>query len=225
MMPTEPAAAPKGVADAAALDPAQRYRTLAPRAPDRHFDLFEFFPASREIELEIGFGRGLFLLQRAQAAKDASLWGIEIKTKLSYQVAERCAQLGQERIKVMAGDVRSVLAYTRPNEILARAFMNFPDPWWKKRHAKRRLIGPELLDQLARLLRPGGEFFLQTDVEERMSEALEELRAHPAFVLKGDGLIDHNPYGAMSNRERRAIEDGLPVYRVLATRVPSLATP
>lgn len=202
----------------AALDPGRRYRALAPRAPERSFDLFEIFPASAEIELEIGFGRGLFLQQRAEAAPHVHLWGLEIKTKLAYQVAERCAQLGHARIQVMAGDVRNVLACARPGEILARAFMHFPDPWWKKRHAKRRLIGPDLLDQLARLLRPGGEFFIQTDVEERAQEALEELRAHPGFVLEGDGLIDANPYGAMSNRERRAIEDGLPVFRVLARR-------
>jgi tRNA (guanine-N7-)-methyltransferase len=221
MSPPEPAAKPPHPVTASELDPSVRYRTLAPRAPERNFDLLELFAASAEIELEIGFGRGLFLLQRALAAPGAQLWGLEIKSKLAYQVAERCAELDHQRIKVMAGDVRSVLAYARPDGILARVFMHFPDPWWKKRHAKRRLIGPELLDQLARLLRPGGEFFLQTDVQERAQEALDELRTHPAFRLATeDGLITANPYGAMSNRERRAIADGLPVYRVLAHRQP-----
>ena len=121
-------------------------------------------------------------------------------------------------MKVLAGDIRAVLTYAHPDAILARVFMHFPDPWWKKRHAKRRLVGPDVLDQLARLLRPGGELFFQTDVEERVQEALGELAAHPGFRLEGDGLIPANPYGARSNRERRAIADGLPIYRVLAFR-------
>jgi tRNA (guanine-N7-)-methyltransferase len=206
------------VAPSHAAEVAHRYQTLAPRAPDRSFELLDIFPVNAEIELEIGFGRGLFLIERAASAPASHLWGIEIKKKLAYQVAQRCRELELDRVKVMAGDVRAVLSYARPDAILARVFMHFPDPWWKKRHAKRRLVGPEVLDQLARLLRPGGELFLQTDVEERVREALDELAAHPGFRLDDDGLIAANPYGARSNRERRAIADGLPVYRVLAFR-------
>jgi tRNA (guanine-N7-)-methyltransferase len=208
-----PAASPSHAAEFA-----HRYQSLAPRAPEQSFDLLDIFPPNAEIELEIGFGRGLFLIERAASAPTHYLWGIEIKKKLAYQVAQRCQELALTRVKVMAGDVRAVLTYAHPDAILARVFMHFPDPWWKKRHAKRRLVGPEVLDQLARLLRPGGELFFQTDVEERVQEALAELIAHPDFRLEGDGLIPTNPYGARSNRERRAIADGLPIYRVLAFR-------
>ena len=87
----------------------------------------------------------------------------------------------------------------RPDAAIARVFMHFPDPWWKKRHAKRRLISDELLDQLARLLRPGGELFIQTDVQERAEEGLAQLREHPRFELPGSGLIERQPV-------RRALE-------------------
>jgi tRNA (guanine-N7-)-methyltransferase len=80
------------------------------------------------------------------------------------------------------------------------------------------VLSPELLDELARLLRTGGELFVQTDVELRARECAAQLAAHPAFELRGSGRLDHNPYGAVSNRERRAIEDGLPIHRVLAFR-------
>jgi tRNA (guanine-N7-)-methyltransferase len=206
-------------------DPAPRvaearvdYRPLAPQAPEGGVDLFEIFAPSGEIEMEIGFGRGLFLIQRAATAKEAWLLGIEIKNKLAYRVEQRRRKLGLARVRVMAGDARRVLPEVRPDAALARVFINFPDPWWKKRHAKRRLLADPLLDQIARLLRPGGELFVQTDVAERADQCLQQLREHPAFELHGDGRLAENPYGARSNREQRAIEDGLPIYRVLALR-------
>jgi tRNA (guanine-N7-)-methyltransferase len=80
------------------------------------------------------------------------------------------------------------------------------------------LLAEPVLDQIARLLRAGGELFVQTDVPERAEDCLTQLRQHPAFELPGGGMLDHNPYAARSNREQRAIEDGLPVYRILALR-------
>jgi tRNA (guanine-N7-)-methyltransferase len=201
-----------------ALAIAKLYREQAPRAPEGDCDLFELFPRNAEIELEIGFGRGLFLLQRAQAAPGAYLLGLEIKHKHVYLVERRLRALARDRVRVLACDARQLLPVLRPDGALARAFLHFPDPWWKKRHAKRRVLGPEVLDQLARLLRPGGELFVQTDVEERALQCVAQLAEHGAFELPGGGLVDHNPYGAVSNRERRAIEDGLPIHRVLALR-------
>jgi tRNA (guanine-N7-)-methyltransferase len=205
-------------ANARAAEIARRYREQAPRAPESGLDLFEIFPPNSEIEMEIGFGRGQFLVQRSAAAPGSYLLGLEIKKKLAYQVAQRCARMRLGRVHVLSGDARAVLPLVRPAAALARVFMHFPDPWWKKRHAKRRLFGDELIGQVARLLRPGGELFVQTDVEERALEGLAQLRECAAFELPGGGLIDENPYGARSNREQRAIEDGLPVYRVLALR-------
>jgi tRNA (guanine-N7-)-methyltransferase len=198
---------------------ARRYRALAPRLPEGGLDLSEVFAPRTEIEIEIGFGRGMFLAQRAQAAPGAALLGIEIKDKLAVQVQERLARQNvSDRVRVIAGDVRTILPQLQPSGCVARVFMGFPDPWWKKRHARRRLLDRPLLDQLARLLRPGGELFLQTDVEERAQGFLEALRAHPDFEVDGDAYHPENPYGARTNREARAVADGLPVFRVLARR-------
>lgn len=218
MSRTQPSESSPKRRDERAAAIARLYRERAPRAPDRGFDLVEIFSSTAQIELEIGFGRGLFLIQRAAAAPSSQLLGLEIKQKLTYLVAQRCQRLGLSQVQVMAGDARAVLPGVTPNASLARAFIHFPDPWWKKRHAKRRLLGEDILDQLARLLRPGGELFIQTDVEERMQEGLRQLLAHPAFVLSDGGLLDHNPFGAVSNREQRAIADGVPIYRILAKR-------
>ena len=195
-----------------------RYDELAPAAPEGGLDLAEAYPQEAEIELEIGFGRGLFLIERAAAAPDHQLVGIEIKRKWAYRVEQRCKRLELSQVRVFGGDMRTVLPEMRPAGRIARVFLNFPDPWWKKRHAKRRLMGEDVLEQVARLLRLGGECFIQTDVEERAAEYARQLADHPAFELEGDGSLDHNPYGARSNREKRAIEDGLPIYRILARR-------
>jgi tRNA (guanine-N7-)-methyltransferase len=195
-----------------------RYRALCPRAPEGPLLLAELLPGSGEIELEIGFGHGNFLYERALAAPSARIVGLEIKTKWATLVAERVARRGLSNVTVWGSDARLVLPRIGDHSV-KRVFMHFPDPWWKKRHQKRMLTGRALLDQLARILVPAGEFYMQTDVDDRAELHLAALREHPAFELGGEGgLLAENPYGARSNREVRAAEDGLPVTRTLAIR-------
>src|SRR5690349_13974635 len=196
-----------------------RYRALAPRPPEGPIDLGAVLPGSGPIELEIGYGRGTFLIERATTAPRSRLIGIEIKTKWSTLVAERAARLGLGNVRAWCGDAREILARSGPDGSVARVFVHFPDPWWKKRHARRRVVGDVLLAEVARLLAPGGELFVQTDVEDRAEDYRTSLSAHDEFVLAGeDGRVAENPYGARSNREKRAIADGLPIYRILAHR-------
>jgi tRNA (guanine-N7-)-methyltransferase len=196
-----------------------RYRALAPEPPEGPLPLASMLPGDGEIELEIGFGHGLFLYERAQARPDVRLVGIEVKRKWSYLVAQRCAARGLANVTVWAADARGVLPRLDAGSV-SRLFMHFPDPWWKKRHSKRSLVGSSLLSEIARVLRPGGEFFLQTDVATRAAHHIEALLADERFELGGEaGYLDANPYQARSNREARANEDGLPVYRTLARRL------
>lgn len=195
-----------------------RYRVLAPRPPEGPLDLATLLPGKGEIEIEIGFGHGLFLYERALVRPDARILGMEIKKKWSYLVAERCQKRGLDNVTVWGGDARLVLPRV-PDAVVARVFMHFPDPWWKRKHLKRKLTGDVLLDHVARVLLPGGEFFVQTDVPDRAESHLEALREHGGFELAGEGgYVVENPYQARSNREARAAEDGLPVYRTLALK-------
>jgi tRNA (guanine-N7-)-methyltransferase len=196
----------------------RRYVKLAPAPPEGPIDLTQLWACHVERELEVGFGRGMFLLERAQAAPDAGILGIEIKRKWAYLVDQRARGLGLSNVRVFGADARDVLARLQPDGGLARLFMHFPDPWWKKRHAKRRLRGPSMFDPAARLLRSDGELFIQTDVEDRAQTFLSDLRAHPAFEVPAQGFVEENPYEARSNREKRAISDGLPIYRILVRR-------
>jgi tRNA (guanine-N7-)-methyltransferase len=100
------------------------------------------------------------------------------------------------------------------------AYIHFPDPWWKKRHEKRLLLTPAFAGELARVLVPGGELFVQTDVSHRALAYESTLSNHGSFralPLGSEG--ESGLYGAKSPRERRAERDGLPVFRLrYATR-------
>jgi tRNA (guanine-N7-)-methyltransferase len=191
---------------------------MARHAPEGSFDLGALIPGNGDLELEIGFGRGRFLIERAQSAPGSRVIGIEIKTKWAHLVEERRKRLGLENAVALCGDAREVLRRVTDAGSLARVFVHFPDPWWKKKHARRRVVDDDFLVQLARLMKTGGALFVQTDVEDRAVAMAERIVAHPSFTVRA-GFEHENPYGARSNREVRAEEDGLPIYRVHATRV------
>jgi tRNA (guanine-N7-)-methyltransferase len=173
----------------------------------------------RTIEIEIGPGRGGFLFERAAAAPEAGLVGFEVRLKWAAIVDARLAKAGLgARARVFAEDAKSALARLGPDGSVARFFVHFPDPWWKKRHEKRLVMGDVLVRNMARLLAPGGELFVQSDVEERVEQYETMLLHDPDFAPAGDApgsaRLAENPYDARSPREHRAIKDGLPVHRL-----------
>ena len=200
--------------------PPIRYEEIAPRPPEGPVDLGALIPGEGPLELDVGIGRGRSLFERARAAPGSRVLGLELKAKWAFKVEERRLREGLTNARALRADAKELLARSGPDGCLARVFLSFPDPWWKKRHAKRRVLGPDLLDDLARLIGPGGELFVQTDVEDRAEELAALIGGHDAFApASGERLaIAENPFGARSNREVRAEEDGLPIYRLLARR-------
>jgi tRNA (guanine-N7-)-methyltransferase len=175
------------------------------------------------LELEIGPGRGGFLFERAAAEPEAGLLGLEVRRKWAQIVDARLAKAGLgTRARVFAEDARDTLARLRPDAAFKRVFLHFPDPWWKKRHMKRLVMGDKLASELARLLEPGGELFVQTDVEERAAQYEALLGASGSFQPAGDASgsarLAENPYRARSPREKRAMADGIPIYRIRFAR-------
>jgi tRNA (guanine-N7-)-methyltransferase len=175
------------------------------------------------VEVEIGPGRGWFLIERAAAEPRAALLGLEVRRKWAAIVDGRLRARGfGERARVFAEDARDALPRLAPDASVRRVFVHFPDPWWKKRHAKRLLIQDGFLDDVARILEPGGELFVQTDVEPRARSYEELVGLDPRFYPGGDEAgsprVGENPYVARSPRERRAMADGLPVHRLLWKR-------
>jgi tRNA (guanine-N7-)-methyltransferase len=171
------------------------------------------------LELEVGPGRGRFLLERAVAAPEAAIVGMEIRRKWATIVDERLAkrQLGA-RARCFAEDARQVLPRIANTGGVKRVFLHFPDPWWKKRHEKRLVMGELFLREVARLLEVGGELYIQTDVPFRADQYANAGLGYEAFEPAGDepgsAILALNPYGARSDREARADVDGLPVTRM-----------
>jgi tRNA (guanine-N7-)-methyltransferase len=179
--------------------------------------------AFSRFELEIGPGRGGFLIGRLGAASDVGIVGLEVKRKWVVIVNERLSRAGlADRGRVFAEDARLALPRLEPDASVDALFLHFPDPWWKKRHSKRLVLGTDFLDQAARLLRPRGELFIQTDVDERAGLYETHVLGHHAFLPAGDvagsARLRDNPYGAASHRERRALADGIPIHRLRFVR-------
>jgi tRNA (guanine-N7-)-methyltransferase len=155
------------------------------------------------------------------ARPEARLIGLEIRLKWASIVDTRLAKQGLgARARVFNADAREALAQLVPAASVSNFFMHFPDPWWKKRHEKRLVFGQTLLESIARLLIDGGEFFVQTDVEERAVMYEEQMATQPELEPFGDiegagsARMVENPYQARSPREHRSIADGLPVHRL-----------
>lgn len=178
----------------------------------------------RRLEIEIGPGRGGFLIERLEGQPDVGIVAFEVSRKWTTLVNDRLGRLGlAPRGRVFADDARLALARLEPSAKVACVYLHFPDPWWKKKHQKRLVVGSTLLDEAARLLAPGGELFVQTDVDDRAELYETQIAAHAAFEPFGDGTtgdpakfprLAENPYGARSHRERRAIDDAIPIYRL-----------
>ena len=196
----------------------------APRLPEGDVvPVGELVPGAGPVEIEIGPGRGGFLFERAEAAPGQRLVGLEIRLKWAALVDERLRARGLgARARVFNADAREALGRLAPEASVARFFLHFPDPWWKKRHEKRLVMGDTLLDAVVRLLEDGGELFVQTDVEDRAAEYAAQIAGRPELEPAGDAPgsahLAENPFGARSPRERRAIEDGLPIHRFLYRR-------
>ena len=102
-----------------------------------------------------------------------------------------------------------------------RFFLNFPDPWFKSRQHKRRVIGPGLMAEIGRALAAGGELYVQTDIFALALDAMAALEADDTFVNTAGAwtFLRENPYAAKSRRERQCETEGVRVWRLLYRRV------
>jgi tRNA (guanine-N7-)-methyltransferase len=192
---------------------------LATPDPPAPIDWAALFGNDHPVELEVGFGKGLFLLNAALARPGVNFAGVEIERKYQLFTATRIAKRGLRNVRLACADARVFLRDCVATGSLRAVHVYFPDPWWKKRHHKRRVFTPEFAAECRRVVGPGGRLYVATDVEEYfglMREALAPL----------DGLhelppaADEPDLGWATNFERKAREQGRPVHRALYERVP-----
>jgi tRNA (guanine-N7-)-methyltransferase len=194
-----------------------------PVEPEQAFPSWPaIFGVERPLHCEIGSGRGHFALDFA-AANDVNVIAIEQRRSDCDDMRRRRAQRKLTNLEVIHGDARLLLPrFFREGEV-ASFHIHCPDPWWKNRHHRRRLIADDFGLMLWRLLRVGGELDLRTDVPAyatAMVETCEEIIGYenvygPGEHRPADGLI-------LSTRERRYAITGQPMFRYLYRRTPGL---
>jgi len=132
--------------------------------------------------LEIGFGGGEHLVHMAKAYPEVTILGAEPFVNGIAQFLGKLEAAGVGNVRLHPGDVRDLLEVL-PERSVEKAFLNYPDPWPKARHHRRRFVTPEPLALLARVLAPGAELRVATDIEDYVRQTLEEV-PRAGFVLE-----------------------------------------
>jgi tRNA (guanine-N7-)-methyltransferase len=182
-------------------------------------DWAALFGNDQPIELEVGSGKGLFLANAAKANPGRNFVGVELARKYARLAAERLAKLGISNAKVWSGDARDVLARRVPDASLHAVHVYFPDPWWKKRHKKRRVFTAALVAQFERAIEPGGELHVASDVEDYFTVIRELIAARPRFRERPvpEPKAPEHELDYLTNFERKYRLEGRPIYRAIYT--------
>lgn len=147
------------------------------------FDLTPFFARPElPLEIEVGSGKGLFMQSASRAYPDRNFLGIEIAKKYTRFAASRLAKEERANAVMVHGNAELIFANWVPDASCAAVHVYFPDPWWKKRHHKRRIMNPSFVKQIERVLVPGGTLHFWTDVEEYFHRALATLAEHSTLT-------------------------------------------
>lgn len=179
--------------------------TLAPAPP---FDWPTLFCNEHPVEIEVGFGKGLFLMTQGQARRDINFIGIEIERKYVMMTATRLAKLGLANVKLACTDARWLLKERVKAASVAALHIYFPDPWWKTRHKKRKLFTRDFADQCVRVLRPGGHLHFATDVADYFAETIAMLEEiGELHALPAPDVVD------LTNFERKYRKEGRAIHR------------
>jgi tRNA (guanine-N7-)-methyltransferase len=171
-----------------------------------------------EWEVEIGFGKGRYLLARAAQDPDHRFLGMEVASQYYRLSRDRAARRGLANLVLLRGDAMFLMSAVLPTEWASAVHVYFPDPWPKDRHHKRRLFDPESVDLVLGLLRPGGRLYFATDFLEYGALVRHLLAGHPAVEL-----AEHDspwPDGLRTNYEAKFAAEGRPIIRLTVTRRP-----
>jgi tRNA (guanine-N7-)-methyltransferase len=175
----------------------------------------ELFGNDNPVELEIGSGKGLFLINAASSASGHNFLGVELARKYARMAAERLARRELTNAKIWRGDARLILGRLVPAASVRAVHVYFPDPWWKKRHKKRRVFTEELVAQVDRALEPGGRLRVASDVEEYFVLIQSLIAANPRF--REEPVTEPNGPGheldCLTNFERKYRLEGRPIFR------------
>jgi tRNA (guanine-N7-)-methyltransferase len=174
-----------------------------------------FFGNDHPVEIDVGSGRGLFLVSAGTRHAGVNYLGIELDYREGRRAARRLQKREMPNVRVLGADVNVVFAkYVEPHSVAA-IHVYFPDPWWKKKHRRRRVFTDAFVDQCARLLAPGGLLHSRTDVGEYFEIIAALMNHHPEFEpLPPPPLAEpQHDMDYTTSFERKKRKLGLPIFR------------
>ena len=178
-------------------------------------------PPGCALEVELGAAEAHFLFDRAATDRETLFVGVEIRRELVAPANEEAAKRGLSNVRSVFANMSVDMPRLFAAGSVRRFFLNFPDPWFKSRQHKRRVIGPPLVAEMARALASGGELYVMTDIFELALDAMASVEVCGLFEnARGAWSFAHdNPYGAKSRRERQCADEGARVWRLLYRRL------
>jgi tRNA (guanine-N7-)-methyltransferase len=173
------------------------------------------FGNDRPVEMEVGFGKGLFLLHSAQQRPEINFVGVEIIRKYQLFTATRLALRHLANVRVACADALLFLRDRVGDASLQALHVYFPDPWWKQRHHKRRLFTGEFVEQAVRVLSPTGRLHTVTDVEDYARLIAQTVAEHSPLraVPAPPPTEPAHDLDYLTNFERKFRKEGRAIWR------------
>ncbi len=179
-------------------------------------DWNELFGATRAVEIEIGCGKGQFLLEYARAHPEINLLGMENQPRWVQWIRRRLERAPLANARILRADAAFVVTHLVRDASVRAYHVYFPDPWWKRRHHKRRLVSGEFAAALFRTLEPRGVVHLATDVAARFTAMRAEFAALP--FERRDSPTPTPEGRTLTNFERKYRAEGRPLYYATFTK-------
>jgi len=146
--------------------------------------------------------------------------GIEWKAKWVKQAQQKIIREKLDNVIVLCGNFSLLFPILFAPKSLQVISLNFPDPWWKRHHAKKKIISSCFVDLIESRLASGGILFFQSDVKELFDEYVACFLQNKNFQISKDPieLANFNPMQAQSHREKKCLENGMPIYRIILSK-------
>lgn len=175
-------------------------------------------PGATTWEVELGFGKGRYLLRRAEAETGGGFVGVEMAGAYYRLAQHRMRRRRLSNVVLLHGEALYLLSVVLPRGFASAVHVYFPDPWPKARHQKRRLFDPETIDLVLDLLAVGGCLYFATDFLEYGEVVRGILETCPALeVFEVSGVWCD---GARTNYEAKYLAEGRPILRLEGRRLP-----
>ena len=176
------------------------------------------------IHLDIGSAKGEFLIELASKFPKWNFLGLEIRESLVISSERKRKKLELQNLKFLFCNVNISLDEWLSNlddDQLKRVSIQFPDPWFKRKHFKRRVLKTSLINSIARSMSKDGELFIQSDILkliESMTNVIDKSTYFDRKYEKGLKWLDKNPYEVLTDRELFVLNQNLPIYRAMYIR-------